>query len=288
MTLAFTNQAQVVALNDSAELYSYLSVNNIPVTADQISYVMFRIQMPDGTIQSTQGTIQPDGAGFLRWLKTDTIGAYRVQAQFYLVSGEIRSNYFNFTVIDPFNDEPPSPIDFIVYQVQLRLEDLFDSVEGGPWLRDMTQAHFDYTKIAQFIPEAIFDINVQMPPTNYTLDYFTMSNVPFNPEDPTTINPNMPLLIKGVLVLTIKHLIRSYVEQPIPQGGQIIWHDRTRYSNAWQAVYQIEYQEYINNVRLAKRTEYNFGNAASLIFNKAGRMWPFQNARSRGMWRGYY
>jgi hypothetical protein len=275
-----------VVQGDSAELQAYLRLNGVPVTANQISEVQFTVQLPDNTQQTVEGTIQPDGSGFYRWLNTDQTGAYTVQAQFFLTSGEIRSLYYDFDVIDPFNPPDPTATDLIVEQVWLRLEDLFDSVDGGPYLREVTHAHFDASKIADFIPEALLDINVQMPPTQFTLNDFTVAVA--TPGQASVPNPAMPLLVKGVLILVIRHLMRSYVEQPIPQGGQVVWHDRTRYVQLWTQIYQTEYADYIQAVRLFKRTQYGFGHMASLVFSKAGRLYPYGSMRSRGVWRGYY
>lgn len=270
-----------IAAGDTAELSGFLRVNQQPVTADQVVSVSVVVQKPDGTTTTNAGTVQTDGSGFYRWTNTTLFGEYLVQMQFTLVTGEIRSVIQSFTVIDPFNPEPPSGTDLIVEQVQLRLEDCFDSVEGGPWLRDKSLAHFDYTKVADFIPEALLDINVQMPPTNFGLGDFV-------PSDPSTTNPNLPLLAKGVLILTIRHMMRSYTEQPMPQGAQVVWHDRTRYQQLWNQVYTVEYADYIEKVRLWKRTTLGLGHSALLISSKAGRLYPYGSQRSRGISRGYY
>lgn len=177
---------------------------------------------------------------------------------------------------------PPTLGELVTGAVWMRLSDLFDTTEGGPWLREETLSHFDEGKVAQFISEALLDINVQMPPTNMTLNDFAQWSIV--PGD----NPNMPILIKGVLCLTIRHLIRSYAEQPMPQGGQVVWNDRTRYTQTWMSIYQIEYQDYISAVRLWKRTTLNLGHSALSTFSKAGRLYPNASQRSRGSYRGYY
>lgn len=274
---------QIVS-GDSAELVAYLRINEQPVTQDQIQGVTFTIQKPDGTTSSPQtGLVQSDGSGYLRWLDTAEIGEYIAQAQFTLLSGEIRSSMIDFTVYDPFVPAEPSETDILIEQVQMRLNDCFDSIEGGPWLRDKSLNNFDYTKVADFIPEALLDINVQMPPSNYTLDDFATGSVEGN------INPNLPLLAKGVLVLTIRHLMRSYTEQPTPTGqASLVWADRTRYQQMWNQVYQVEYADYIEKVRLWKRTALNLGHSGLLTFSKAGRLYPYGSQRSRGIYRGYY
>lgn len=286
MAQGVANQIGQINQGDSAELTAYLRVLEQPVTQDQVIGVNYTVQRPDGTTQTSPGVIQTDGSGFLRWTDTSQIGEYVAQAQFTMGTGEIRSVMLPFTVIDPFNPPVPTGTDYVVDQVQLRLEDCFDSIEGGPWLRDRSMNHFDYTKVADFIPEALLDINVQMPPTNFTIDDF--ATPVSTPGQPVLPNPNLPLLVKGTLILTIRHLMRSYTEQPTPQGAQVVWSDRTRYQQLWNQIYQVEYADYIEKVRLWKRTALNLGHSALLTFNKAGRMFPYGSQRSRGVWRGYY
>lgn len=282
MSTAVTKPLGQITQGDTAELIAYLRVNEQPVTQDQILSVTFTVQYPDGTTSVKTGQVNPDGAGFYRWTDTSSVGEYIVQVQFSLVSGELRSVVQTFTVVDPFNPTMPTLTDLVVDAVQLRLEDCFDSTVGGPWLREKTMGHFDYSKVAAFIPEALADINLQMPPTHLTLsDFAQWATIPGD-------NPNMPILIKGVLCLTIKHLMRAYVEQYIPQGGQMVWADRTRYTQAWQAIYQVEHQEFIEAVRLWKRTFLHLGHSALLTSSKAGRLYPYGSQRSRGISRGYY
>jgi hypothetical protein len=175
----------------------------------------------------------------------------------------------------------PSAQELISEAVWLRLEDCFDSELGGPWLRDKTLANFDETKIQSFIPEALLDINTQMPPTNMTVAQFTNWSV--EPGD----NPNMPILVKATLLRTIRHLMMSYTEQPTPQGAQVVWSDRTRYQQMWKAIYDVELADYTQTVRLWKRTTLNLGHSALSIFSKSGRQWPYSNQRARGAYRGY-
>lgn len=285
MPLGVVQNIGQIKTGDTAELYASLRIDGQPVTADQIMQVNFIVQLPDGTTSTNLGIVQDDGQGYMRWTTTTEPGEYLIQVQFELVSGEIRSVMQNFSVVNPFADEPaPTPTDLITSSVWLRLEDLFDSTDGGPWLRDKTLMNFDENKIAAFIPEALMDINLQMPPSTLDIGFFTIGNE--SPSDMT--NPNMPLLVKATLVFTIRHLMRSYVEQPDLQGAQVVWESRTKYSQMWMQIYQVEYQEYIQAVRLWKRTLLNLGRSALLTYNKSGRMFPFSNQASRGVWRGYY
>ena len=228
------------------------------------------------------GEVEDSGEGYLQWTNTDEPGQYLAQAQFTLVTQEIRSVMVNFAVEDPFHVPPPTEPQLVAEEVWLRFEDMFDSVEGGPILRDYTLSHFDVKKIERFIPEALLDINVQMPPTNYTVSYFAKQNS--NGE----INPLMPLLTKGVMCKVLLHMVRSYIEQPVPQGAQIAYEDRTRYAQAWQSAYQIEREDWISMVRLYKRQELNLGHSALLVGSKAGRLFFNGTWRTQNVGRGFF
>ena len=285
MPLGVAQNLGQIKTGDTAELYASLRLDGQSVTPDQILTVNFIVQKPDGTTSTNVGVVEDDGQGFLRWTDTAEPGEYLVQAQFKMITGEVRSVMQNFSVINPFADEPtPTSVQLITGAVWLRLEDLFDATEGGPWLRDKTLSNFDENKIAALIPEALMDINLQMPPSTLDINFFTNGNT--SPGDMT--NPNMPMLVQATLVKTIKHLMRSYAEQPDLAGAQVVWEDRRKYTQMWQSIYQIEYQDYISNVRLWKRTLLNLGRSSLLVYSKSGRRFPYTNQAARGVWRGYY
>jgi hypothetical protein len=229
-----------------------------------------------------QGEIEDDGRGYLQWTVTNEPGQYLAQAQFTLVTQEIRSTMVNFAVEDPFHVPPPTEPQLVAEEVWLRFEDMYDSVEGGPVLRDYTLAHFDVKKIERFIPEALLDINVQMPPTQYTISYFAKQ------QSNGEINPLMPLLSKGVMCKVLLHMVRSYIEQPVPQNAPNAYEDRTRYAQAWQSAYQIEREDWISMVRLYKRQELNLGHSALLVGSKAGRLFFNGTWRTQNVGRGFF
>ena len=280
--LGVRTQIGTIYPNDTAELYAALRINEEPVPYTDIFSVYFTVQRPDGTFTTQQGDVMSDGRGYLQWLDTSQVGQYLAAAQFTLLDDQIRTVLISFSVVNPF-DPNIAAIDLVSSQVMLRLEDLYDSMNpGGPHLKDWTFAHFDQERIADFINEALMEINVQMPPTQTLLaDYTT-------PNNDGSQNPMLMLLVQGVLVLAMRHLSRSYVEQPIPQGANIIWEDRTRYSQMWKEQADQLYQEWIGNVRLAKRVYYNFGHSALSIFSKAGRLGWGPSWKMRSIGRGWY
>ncbi len=229
-----------------------------------------------------QGEVENDGQGYLQWTLTEESGQYLAEARFTLTTQEVKSVMVNFAVVDPFRIPPPTEPQLVAEEVWLRFEDMFDSVEGGPILRDYTLSHFDVKKIERFIPEALLDINVQMPPTQYTVSYFA------RPRGNGEINPLMPLLTKGVMCKVLLHMVRSYIEQPVPQGAQIAYEDRTRYAQAWQSAYTIEREDWIAMVRLYKRQELNLGHSALLVGSKAGRLFFNGVWRTQNIGRGFF
>jgi hypothetical protein len=270
MSIAVSNYIGQINQGDTAELCAGLrQVNELPVDPNDIVTVSYTVQLPDGSSTTQYGSINDLGQGFLRFGNTQEVGPYKAVATFTLTSGEIRSSILNFTVTDPFAIVGESPSQTVVDQVWLRIEDCFDSLYGGPWLRDKTRGHFDQTKIAAFIPEAILDFNVQMPPTDAVIADFTTPNQDGSP------NPILPILVKGLLVRTVMHLIRSYIEQPVPAGAQVVYEDRTRYSQTWKAYYDAEYQEYIQMVRLYKRQLLQLGHSRLLVASKAANRGAF-------------
>jgi hypothetical protein len=262
-------------LSGTAILIDYESLISEPnITTEEVELEFESTQWP--------GEIEEDGQGYLQWTVTEESGQYLVQAQFTLNTQEIRSVMVNFAVVDPFNIPPPTESQLVAEEVWLRFEDMFDSVEGGPILRDYTLAHFDVRKIEHFIPEALLDINVQMPPTQYSISYFA------KPQGNGEINPLMPLLTKGVMCKVLLHMVRSYIEQPVPQGAQIAYEDRTRYAQAWQSSYTVEREDWISMVRLYKRQELNLGHSALLTSSKAGRLFFSGAWRTANIGRGFY
>lgn len=283
MPLGVRYQLEPIQIGDTAELDAALHENGVPLTAEEVASVLFSIQAPNLEVHGPfSGEILEDGKGYYQWVETSEVGEYLVKAQFTTTAGAIKTVMLNFTVEDPYDLTPLSPEDIVIEDVWMRLEDCFDSVEGGPWLRDITRSHFDEIKVGRYINETLLDINVQMPPSNVPISEFTQ------PQGNGAQNELLPILSKGVLCKVIQHLIRSYVEQPVPQGAQIVYEDRTRYKDAWKAVYDQEHEDYITMVRLWKRGMLNLGHSALLVLSKAGRLFPYSNFRTQNVGRRFF
>lgn len=294
MPLGAENSNSVVAQGDTAELYAYIYTSeDVVVNAGSISSVIFTVRKPDGTTTTTPGIIQSDGAGFLRYTATDDPGIYRWVAQFTLSSGEKRSWGDEFVVEDLFAVPSITQADTVADQVWMRLEDCFDSEEGGPWLRDKTLAYFDKSKVAQFIPEGLLLINSWPPTTSVNLSWFTTPIPASDPAilalDPTATqpDPDQIVIVQATLLATIKHLMRSYVEQPNVVGANVVWEDRREYLQRWQTIYQIELDYFKELLALWKRQFLFYGKSSLLVNSKAGRLGYYPGFRTRNIGRGW-
>jgi hypothetical protein len=275
-------------------LYAYaFDQDSNPIPAASITSVSFEIQNPAGAKTTTSGTIEPDGAGFLRYDTTaKPLGEYIAMVKFTLNSGERRSTRVDFTIIDPFLTIVPSKDEVIAQNVWNLLEDCFDSEEGGPWLRDMTLSFFDRKKIEQFIPYAMMEINNAQPMTSFGTETFV--TIVFGPDGitPTAANPteSIPIVSLGVLIQVIRHLMRSYVEQPANMGSEIAFEDRRDYLQRWQLILQDLVPDYQRMLILWKRQFLNLGKSALSIHSKAGRLYGTHNSswRMRNAGRGWY
>lgn len=292
MTLGTLHDPGEVTLGDTNSLRPYLYYDNEqPVPLIDLTGVSFTIKKPDGTSTTVPGALESDGSGFLLYDDTDQEGLYLWVAQFTFVSGQKRSYHDEFNVSDPMGDPLPLTEDQKIGQVVWqRLEDCFDSEEGGPWLRDMTLAFFDPSKMERFIAEALLEINVYPPTTNLTLDFFTVEVINGDPVLPIGTlmpNPDRYVIALGTELAVIRHLMRSYVEQPAPQGANIVYQDRRDYLQRWQTIYALEEAEYRRLIALWKRQFFNFGRSALLVHSKAGRLGFAPGFRTRNASRGY-
>lgn len=278
----------IISQGDSAELRANIYDDEfLSIVADDIDSVEFAIQKPDGDQSSFAGIIEDDGTGFYRYLGTDVLGKFLWVARFTLVSGQIRSRRGQFFVVDPFQQIIPDSYQDVAEAVWMRLEDCFDSQEGGPWLKDVTMAYFDKEKIPRFVNEGLLLINMTNPITEFDADYF------FTPIDPTSTeivqnyknDPQSFILVEATLIATIKHLMRSYVEQPDLVGANVVRETRRDYLQRWGTILQIEQDQFKTLLGLWKRQFLNYGHGKLLVASKAGRL-ATPGARTRNVGRG--
>lgn len=294
MPLGTERDISTVNSGDTADLYAYIfDQDSNPIPAADITSVSFEIQDPTAAKVTTAGAIQSDGAGYLRYDSLNKpLGEYVAMVRFTLDSGEKRSTRLDFVIVDPFATIVPTKDEVIAGEVWNLLEDCFDSEEGGPWLRDMTLSFFDRTKIKQFIPYAMLEINNTSPLTS--IDLGTFVTITYGPDTVTPVGAvptdDIPIVVMGTLIQVIRHLMRSYVEQPANMGSEIAFEDRRDYLQRWQIILQDLVPDFQRMLILWKRQFLNLGKSALLVHSKAGRLYGTHNGswRMRNAGRGWY
>ena len=243
-----------VYIGDTAliEVAIYDEDNVSPLAAIEVSW---KFRKPDGTIllggpQSVQETY-----AIIALTDTDLAGPYDGQITFTLSDDSKRSAVESFEVVDPLESstEATTGLDGAIDRAWMKLEDLFDSELGGPWLRDKTMAYFDKNKLARLLPDALYYINnFYQPASNYD-----DINFPFDQHG--------PLLSQALLVEGIYHLMRSYVEQYLPANSNISYFDRRDYLQRWGTVLQLEEKKLLAWLDIFKRDLMGFGSTSTLI-----------------------
>lgn len=190
--------------------------------------------------------------------ETSTVGPFRVDF-LYSINGtpETYSVYLTVGASDPFYDSLDPGFKSMIESVYIRFADLFDSPAGGPHLQTYFQSHFGRGRMAQLIRIAIGRLNtIAQPRTTYTLE--GPGAFPFAQWG--------PLLEQALYVETIKHLIRSYVEQPemlVSQG--ISRADRRDYMQRWQAVLEMETDDLQRALDIFKMQHMGLGRPRVLV-----------------------
>lgn len=147
----------------------------------------------------------------------------------------------------------------------LKVEDGFDSLPGGPYLLDITRKNFTEQKASLLFPFALERINYTFP--NPPSPIFTLTDFPWK--------DHHVLFAQSMTLEIVHHLIRSYVEIPLPTGsGNITLLDRTTYQQRWKEIYSVEEEQFKNALRVFKRSYLQLGKARGLVDSKQGRLVP--------------
>lgn len=206
---------------------------------------------------------------------TQVPGLYRGVTQFRTPEDDLYSTVASFEVRDPLEIRDYTGMDAVVDHAYMKLEDLFDSELGGPWLQDKTVRNFDHEKMALLLPDALYSVNNSFQPVT------TFTDIDF-PEG------HFPMLSQALLVESIYHLIRSYVEQPLPVGSQITYFDRRDYLTRWQSVLAAEEKKLASMLDIFKLAYTGFGQTAVLVggystpITRMSRYWRLRNPRYIG------
>jgi len=107
--------------------------------------------------------------------------------------------------------------------------------------------------MAKLLPDALYTIGATFTPV---IEY-TEDNFPFD--------HHSPLAGQSLLVESIRHLMRSYVEQPVPVGSNVTYFDRRDYLNRWQSILQMEVDKLTAWIDIFKQSQFAFGSTAMLV-----------------------
>jgi len=225
----------------------------------------------DGTAPDPKGNLIID-VDETTGISHDDVGkySYDIGPQFTAQKGtltaewEYGQNTTEFTFVDnmqildqmPMYDSLGEDTKLIVEQSSWFFADLFDSTAGGPWLAENFQTHFNYERIAQLMAHAVVKMNVIGFPVT---DYGVTADSPIIPAN------FAGLATWGTKLEIIRHLIRSYTEQPNFPNMQTTYTDRRDYAQRWEAVLDEEKPEYERAVKMTKRGLLNLGRGSLLV-----------------------
>lgn len=168
----------------------------------------------------------------------------------------------------------------MIESVWLRFADLFDSPYGGPHLQVYFQTTFGRSRMAGLMRVAVGRLNtLAQPRTTYSVD--GTKKFPLAEWG--------PLLEQALYVETIKHLIRSYVEQPLAMNVNIARLDRRDYMDRWERVLRMETEDLDGQLELFKMAHMGLGRPHVLVSGGAyGRWGPTRMPLSAAARPNYY
>ncbi len=206
-----------------------LSVHVDGVPADVDADVTVRLVNEATTVEVFERTADHPGLGLYETRLTSEesgiVGNFTVEWSYEINAvPEIYRTYIAVGEVSPEYDALDPGMKQIVDDTWIKFSDIFDSPEGGPNLQTYYQSHFSRNRLAQLLRTAVGLLNTTAQPfQTYGLDNFPVAQWG-------------PLLGQALYVEVIKHLTRSYVEQPAFVGGNVTRLDRRDYLDRWQSI----------------------------------------------------
>ncbi len=219
--------------------------------------------------------------------ETSVSGPYTV-VWTYTMFGQAQEyrTYAEVGMAAPSYDALPWEMKDVVDTTWVRFADLFDSPGGGPNLMTYFQTNFGRQRMAELLRIAVGTLNtVAQPYQTYTVDGIGQAAFP--------VTKWGPLLEKSLYIEAVKHLIRSYTEQPMFVGGAVTRLDRRDYMDRWRMVLQDEEPDFRRQLEVFKIANMGLGKAAVLVSGGVyGRYGPTRLAGSVAarprMWTRWY
>lgn len=148
-----------------------------------------------------------------------------------------------------------------------RFSDLFDFATEGPHLQTYVQSNFGRNRLAQLLRIAVGRLNtVAQPFQSYSIDGDGGASFP--------VDRWGSLLESALYVECLRHLIRSYVEQPEVQSGSGVSRlDRRDYKDRWEDVLGVEEPVLKQQLEHFKIANMGLGRARVLVSGGAWGRW---------------
>ena len=265
-------------------------VHKLGVPANADSSVTVSMQTLDGSATVFSRTADNPAAGVyqttLSSLETATPSVYRITFN-YTINGipQVYVGLMEVGVSSPYYDVLSTTMKAVVEGVWVRFADLFDSPSGGPHLQVYFQTRFTRNRMAQLLRVAMNKLNtMSQPQMTFTLD-------PAGPQFP--VAQFAGVLDSALYIEAVKHLIRSYVEQPMPENIQVARQDRRDYMDRWERVLQMEQEDFTRQSEIFKMAYMGLSKPRVLVsggvFGDYGPVRLPSNAMARPhLWARYY
>ena len=180
------------------------------------------------TASTTAGTVTNPSTGTYQIFMPSSIvpGHYRLDWAFSLNGSPVVTSVFvEVGSPSPAYDALNSSFANMVENVWIKFADIYDSPFGGPHLTVWYNTHFGRGRIAQFMEQACQHLNNEAQPvTNYSTTGVSPSGsgAPLFP-----LNLFAGLLNTATTIEVVKHLKRSYTEEPQMTGSSSARLDRS-------------------------------------------------------------
>lgn len=185
------------------------------------------------------------------------VGLLRVTWTYSIKGHEVKfKEYFEVLEYMPLYQALTEGEKSIVARVTYLFGDLMDNTSGGvPSFYEEFQTHFSYERLAQLLQISVDKINSTRQPVTH---YSVAGGTPF-PEE------HYGLLTQALYLETLRHFVRTYVEQPQISGGGVTYADRRDYMTRWQGVLRDEEESYNDMLATFKKSLMRLGRGALLV-----------------------
>lgn len=264
-----------------------LKIYDHEVLRDADDVVVVEVTTLDGSdsILNSVATHESTGVYSFTLSSRDTSapGLYAINWSYNLDGvGQIYVTYIEVGGLSTSYDALSVGLKGVVESAWIRFADLFDSPYGGPHLQSYFQSKFDRGRMAQLLQIAVGRLNtISQPHTSYSL-----IEPPNGPGFP--IDQWGGLLDQALYIECLKHLMRSYVEQPEVQGVSVARQDRRDYLQRWQTILEMEQKDFDRQLETFKIAHMGLGRPRVLVSGGVYGEWGMDRIPGLMAARGYW